>query len=478
MKSYLQRKPIFLGSIIVALIVVGSVIAYLQSGGNDAQTLVIQPGEFVQEVSVSGTVVAADDVDLSFAETGRVDAIYVHVGDKVARGQALAILSIGTLSADLKAAYADLALKKAEAANKAANVQEVRRQQDTLVQNAYREMLSDDLEAVPSLSAVDATPPTITGLYRGKEGIYKIRVLTGPQLGMNDYQLRTTGLEDLASIDILEDDATPLGSNGLFLTFSDALSAYSETTWYITIPNVKSASYRANFNAYQDAQRTRDKEISSAEAEVASAKGITTVSEAEIARAEANVSRIQVQIADRTIRAPFTGTITDVQAKLGGIATANAPAVSLISEATLQVESYVPEINIPFVEVGDPAVITLDAYGADVPFDAKVIFIDPAETVRDGVSTYRIKLEFTTYDVRIRAGMTANITITTKKKSGVVMVPQGIVGSRDGKKFVFVKEGDQVIEREVMLGSVSSLGQIEIVSGLQAGDIVVLSSSD
>ena len=105
---------------------------------------------------------------------------------------------------------------------------------------------------------------------------------------------------------------------------------------------------------------------------------------------------------------------------------------------------------------------------------AYIISIDPGETIRDGISTYRAVLRFSAKDPRTKTGMTANITITTEKKSGVISVPIGIVISRGGAKYVNVKKGELIEEKEITTGSVSSLGYVEILSGLKEGDEVVL----
>jgi HlyD family secretion protein len=149
-------------------------------------------------------------------------------------------------------------------------------------------------------------------------------------------------------------------------------------------------------------------------------------------------------------------------------------AVSVISANNFQVESYIPEINISFIKVGDPADTTLDAYGSEVIFPAKVVTIDPAETIKDGVSTYRVVLEFNANDDRIKSGMTGNTVITTAKKQNVISVPQGMVTIKDGKKTVSVKKGDSIVEVTVETGSVSSSGNIEILSGLADGDVVII----
>jgi multidrug efflux pump subunit AcrA (membrane-fusion protein) len=70
--------------------------------------------------------------------------------------------------------------------------------------------------------------------------------------------------------------------------------------------------------------------------------------------------------------------------------------------------------------------------------------------------------------------MTANVRIKTDEREGVISVPQGIVSDRDGKKYVRVQVGDDFQEREITVGAVSSLGNIEVLSGLSEGDVVVL----
>ena len=167
-----------------------------------------------------------------------------------------------------------------------------------------------------------------------------------------------------------------------------------------------------------------------------------------------------------------------MDAKVGGTASSNTSDIAMISAGTLQMESFVPEINIPLLAVGDEAVATLDAYGTTAPFAAKVVSIDPAETVRDGVSTYRVKLQFDVTDARVRPGMTANILITTLKKTNAIAVPQGIVVRRGDEKFISIKEGNSVREQAVQTGSVSSLGTIEILSGLKDGDMVLLKTQE
>ena len=438
MKKVLQKltgKPV----VYIGIAVLAGLGAwfYFSNGEVPVGTLVVEQGIFLQQVSVSGKVVAAQEVDLAFSETGRVETLNVRVGDRVAAGKILATLGISVLAAELRTAQADL--------------DKIQKEQDVLVASTYRTLLSDDLAVVPSTSSDDATPPTITGIYDGEEGIYRVRITK--KENSSDYELRTFGLQELEPVLILDDEPTPLGTRGLFISLPDAQVAYEDTVWYLTIPNTKSASYLANYNAYQEALRVREKAVNSA---------------------EASIERIETEINERVLRAPFAGIVTVVDTEVGATAAVNEPIISLIGDDTLQIESFVPEINLSLVEPGFSSTVTLDAYGSNVPFEAKVISVDPAETVRDGVSTYRAILEFTIQDERIRSGMTANVVIVADRRENVVSIPQRAVTVRNGMSYVQVREGESLIEREVQTGATSSLGSVEIISGLMPGETIVL----
>lgn len=465
-----KRHPVITGAVALVLII----ILFSVFGGNgdeEREVMTVTAGDFVQQVSVSGKVVAAQEVDLTFPETGRVEQITVKVGDRVFAGQTLASLSMGTLTSDLRSAQASLALRKAERENAAVNLTEVENEQDGLVQSAYRKLLSTDLAAVPRSSSYNVTAPVISGLYQGEEGEYEFRIKRG--VNANQYELYVFGLERTEKIDLLKNEATPLGTKGLYLSFPEELGEYVDTNWTVSIPNVRAASYAANYNAYQQALQTRDRVVGDAEALLRSGGG-TAVLDAQIQQAEADVARINASISERTIRAPFSGVVTVVDIKTGAAVSLNTPAISLMALDTLQVESYVPEIHVSLVKLLDKAEITLDAY-AEAPFMAEVVAIDPAETIKDGVSMYRTILAFTEEDERVKAGMTANVTITTEEKQNVISIPQGAVEIKDGKRMVRVLVDEEVVDREVTVGSVSSSGSIEILTGLSEGDVVVVS---
>lgn len=248
--------------------------------------------------------------------------------------------------------------------------------------------------------------------------------------------------------------------------------------------NVSSAESQVNNarNALDSAQRELDlkkagatsEEITAGEAQVAAAKANIVAQAAEVKRAKANLENIRVQLEKTVLLAPMSGIVTKQTAKVGEIISAQTAVISLISEADFEIETNVPEVDIAKVKIGDTAKITLDAYGPDVVFEAKVVAIDPAETIVEGVATYKTTLQFLREDARIKSGMTANIDILTAQKNDVISIPYRALIIRNGEKIVKILNDDGTIkEIKVEVGLRGSDGNMEITEGISEGDRVI-----
>jgi len=112
-----MKKIIIVASIIV--IILGgyfALSAIFGEGDLDYEAIVVLKGEIVQNVSVTGTVVPARQIDLQFENWGRINKIGVEVGDKVSVGQALVWLNMAELNAQLQSNYAALNIVEAKLA--------------------------------------------------------------------------------------------------------------------------------------------------------------------------------------------------------------------------------------------------------------------------------------------------------------------------------------------------------------------------
>lgn len=452
----------------VVLVIAGILVFKNRNGIMEMITVV--HSDFISQVSVSGKVEASEEADLGFAASGRIGKIFARENESVKAGQILAQLEIGDLLADLQIKEINSKTSDIDLEDARENLEKVATQENTKVESAYRKLLSEGLELTPDTAGYTMATPEITGIYNGAEGTYRVRV-NRDDTTSTDLDLLTFNLERTQKT-INEEGPTSLGTKGLYISFSDDLDLYDDTGWYLEIPNKASSSYLANYNAYNEAKKARDLAVKNAEYEYQKLLAEKNNSLSSVAQAEIN--KIKSQIKQSTIYAPFDGLVTNVEKEIGETVSANEALVTMMSASIFEIESFIPEVNIALVQTGQEAEVTLDAYGENVPFSAKVVFIDPAETVRDGVSTYKVKLQFSEEDARIKSGMTANVSIMIFSKPNTIVLPGGVVFERNGRKFVQIKNNGKIEDREIVPGDVSSLGQVEVLSGLSDGEKVLL----
>jgi len=222
-----------------------------------------------------------------------------------------------------------------------------------------------------------------------------------------------------------------------------------------------------------------DEQFAVQQSAVAQAQANLDSQSAQVKYAQANVWNTSAQLGKTVIYSPIKGMITKKNFSNGEIASASSPVLSVNSQAKFQVEANIPEADIAKVEVGDKTLVTLDAYTSEDIFEAKVVAIDPAETFIEGVPAYKTTFEFLHEDERIKSGMTADMEISTDKKSAVVVIPSRAVITKDGKKRVRVLEdGKVVVEKQVQVGLRGTEGEVEIISGIDEGEEVIVFIKD
>jgi len=478
MKTFIEKhmkKLLALGIIVIALVVI---LATRDGGADDSERFIVERTDAVQTVNVTGTVEAQSQAMLGFSTTGRVEIIFVTEGDVVRRGETLARLDVTRLQAQLNEAQATLAIRTFERQNQststtndAVSLDTVRAQQDNLVANAYRTMLSTDLIAEPRNDTYTQTPPVITGLYTGVEGEYKIRIVK-ENVSSDDYIVRTFRLEEWEG-EVAPNKAMPFGTKGLYISFSEALEEYDDTVWYLRIPNTSSPSYAVNKNAYDSAVQAREVAIENSRATFEETDVTSPIRDAEIVRAQSNIQQLRADIADRVIRAPFDGVLTNRMIEVGETAVSGETAFELFSDGTFQLNVNVPEIDIAKIELEDEAIVQLDAFDEGDTIVGRVIQINPASTKIDGVSYYEVTITLDSDDERVRAGMTADVAIKTDEFKDVVVVPLRFV--TDAKVDIVTGE-ETATTQDVVVGAAVDGGRVVITDGVAGGDTLIRST--
>jgi HlyD family secretion protein len=168
------------------------------------------------------------------------------------------------------------------------------------------------------------------------------------------------------------------------------------------------------------------------------------------------------------------GIVTHVNIRIGE-SLPTGPAVTLLGESPYRVEMFVSEIDIPKVTLTQTGSIELDAFrGTD--FALRVGDIDPTSTDKDGVPKYRVRLDFVHPHTDLKIGMTGDAAIVTGMRSDVVSIPQrAVIENDEGKQIVRVLLDDgKVEEKPVETGMEGESGDIEILSGIADGDVVIV----
>ncbi len=217
---------------------------------------------------------------------------------------------------------------------------------------------------------------------------------------------------------------------------------------------------------------------------------------ASVAQISGNIQQLEVNIADTHIIAPASGLVLKkykepneiVQSATTGFSDAQSIVATLGSR--LEVKVGINEVDIAKVPAHAPATITVDAL-PDVPFAGYVTEIAPASTNAfsdtsnggsgggtNAISKFSVKVAFARYDPRLRSGMSANVGIISRKRTHIVLAPLEAVpfsGLR-GQVTVLNAAGKQ--EKRTVVTGLRNDTDVEIVSGLTAGEKLVVPPLD
>jgi HlyD family secretion protein len=188
-------------------------------------------------------------------------------------------------------------------------------------------------------------------------------------------------------------------------------------------------------------------------------------------RQRAVVTELQRQVDALTVRAPFDGQIGQVQIPQGTNVATNAPILSVVDLSLFEVEIKVPESFARDLAIGMPAQITSNG----VQYAAQVSAVSPE--VVNGEVNARLRFAEGKQPPGLRQNQRLSARIVLDTRRNVLMVERGSFLEQDGGRFAYVVDGSRAVRRPIQTGA-SSLGAVEIVSGLQLGEKIVVSGTD
>ena len=200
---------------------------------------------------------------------------------------------------------------------------------------------------------------------------------------------------------------------------------------------------------------------------------------ADVKRAQAQIRVTQAGLERTTLTAPFDGIVAQVTGEVGEVTTPSPPgiptppAVDLIDDSCLYVSAPMDEVDAPKLKAGQPARITLDALPGQT-YTGRVRRIAPYVTeVEKQARTVDVEVDFDTPPSQILlVGYSADVEAIIERRADVLRVPTQAI-QQDGT--VLVLGRDDKLEARSLKTGLANWAFTEIVSGLDAGDRVLLS---
>lgn len=210
----------------------------------------------------------------------------------------------------------------------------------------------------------------------------------------------------------------------------------------------------------------------------------------QVATAKEQVQRAQTNLGYATITSPIDGTVISKSVEEGQTVAAsfNTPELFTIAKdlTNMQVVADVDEADIGAVKEGDRVTFTVDAYPDDT-FEGTVKQVRLQTTTTNNVVTYEVVISAQNADLKLKPGLTANVTIYTQERTGVLAVankalrftPTKETVGKDmkivdckGKNKVWTLDGKTLTAHPVSIGQTDGM-HTEITKGLKAGQQIV-----
>jgi HlyD family secretion protein len=438
------------------VIVIGSVMvfnSYRQAqlaAQSSVQTVQAKIGDLVAIVGATGTVTSNQTADLTWETNGRIDIINAKLNDLVQKDQVLATLDANFLSQNILTARADLV--------NAQRALEDAQQSATAQANALSNLIKDENDLVAAKTDRDRWNYNNTDWNRIYTARTEFHLQNDKlQIAQNEYNLvsklppdnaeRKAAREKLAQAQLARDKALRALNLLLGRTYS---SEASEDIAKYDVVKAKLDDDRRVWERYIQGPNKDD-----------------------IAAAQAKLDADQSTSNLAQLSAPFSGTITEVNSKVGDLVINGTISFQIDDLSKLTVTVQIPEVDINSVKVGQRTEITFDAI-LGKQYNGLVTQISPVGIDSAGVVNFDVTVEFDGIDDGVKPGMTAAVNIIVNEVKNALIVPNRALRLINGTYYITVMKNGQPTQVKIEIGA-SSDTESQVLSGdVKEGDVVVV----
>jgi RND family efflux transporter MFP subunit len=211
--------------------------------------------------------------------------------------------------------------------------------------------------------------------------------------------------------------------------------------------------------------------------QVEAGKAAVQAAKSALDEASAHLERDKALFAYARITAPFDGVVTQRYANQGALMQAGTgspsatPLVKLSEDDIFRLVIPVPESYVKYIRLGDPVQIRITSQDKTFTGTVKRFSADVSADTR----TMHTEVELLNPNHTLMPGLYAEATLSLDRKNDALTLPLQAVSQSNGQATVLVVNGNNTLEERKIAAGVQTATDIEIVSGLQAGDRVVVS---
>ncbi len=192
---------------------------------------------------------------------------------------------------------------------------------------------------------------------------------------------------------------------------------------------------------------------------------------AAVAQAQASLAMAQTRQAYTTLRAPVAGILIARNVQRGDVVQPGKVLMVLSPAGSTQLVVQIDEKNLARLKSGQKALASADAY-PDQRFGAELVYINPAIDLQRG--SVQVKLDVAQAPAYLRQDMTISVELEVERLDAAIVVPAAALQySSDGAAWVMKHVAGRAVRQAVKTGQ-RQTGKVEIVSGVIAGDEVIL----
>lgn len=506
----MKKKSVLISALAIVILIAGGLgyRAWASSQAADAselQTATLSRGLLESTLGSSGNTRSGQSATITWETSGKVTEVTLEQGDMVVEDQVLAALDQNSLSTEMiqakqdlieaKQALEDLLNSELQQAQALQAVEDAQEALDSLKEKAAEERSQAQLtlaNAQDALAEAQRTRNAMNYPHSSDELVIE-KAETDYLLAKQAYKealqqykkfekKKLTNPERVRALNELLTTRDKMDST--FATYNWYLQSYTDIE--IAQADAELAVAQANLELAQ-AEWDRLKDGTS-ETAIALAEAVLTDAQREwervkdganqedIAAAQAAVDAAEAYLDNIELLAPFSGTITTVNVKIGDLVGSGDTAFRIDDLASIYIDLEISEVDLTSLEVGQQAVIEFDAI-ADKIYSGEVTEIGMIGTNSQGVVNYPVTVRVTDADEDIRPGMTASVTITLERVEDALLVPNKAIRTTNGQQYVSVMFEGQQISIPVTIGLVGdSMSEISSQQ-LVEGDVVVINGS-